>query len=292
MTSTPAHRHSALIALTLGALICLPLHAQTSTTPPRTIIVIDPAHGGPDTGSQLTDDLQEKEVTLALAARLRTTLTASGFTVLTTRDTDPTAPLPADQRASVANHAHALACIVLHATTSGSGIHLATSTLSAAQDSDIPTVLPWDTAQAAYLPQSLRLANQLGVTLITAKLPTLLGRTSVRPIDNLTCPALTLEVAPLPSTDTTTSSDPTPVSDPDYQQRIAQAVTTALSAFRSNSNPTPASPAKPPTKTRPPVTPAAKPGTKPAVAPAPATKPAAKPAPVLPATPAPNGAVR
>ena len=267
MTSNPAHHNPSRIALTLGALAlgalaCSPLHTQTRPTPPRAIIVLDPAHGGPDLGSQLTDDLQEKNVTLALSARLRTTLTASGFTVLTTRDDDPTALLPTDQRASVANHAHALACIVLHATTSGSGIHLATSTLPPAQDDDTPAVIPWDTAQAHYLPQSLLLANQLGVTLINAKLPTLLGRTSVRPIDNLTCPALTLEVAPLPSPDPNSADDPTPASDPGYQQRIAQAVATALTAFRSHPEPGPgpASPAKAtPKAPRKPTTPTTKP---------------------------------
>jgi N-acetylmuramoyl-L-alanine amidase len=97
----------------------------------RKLIVLDPAHGGIDSGSQISDSTVEKDVTLALAYRLRSLLTARGFSVVMTRDADgPTEPgaaggaLTLDDRAGIANHAHAVACLVIHATGSGTGVHV------------------------------------------------------------------------------------------------------------------------------------------------------------------------
>ena len=38
-----------------------------SAAPKKHIIVIDPAHGGQDTGIKLTDKVAEKDITLAVA---------------------------------------------------------------------------------------------------------------------------------------------------------------------------------------------------------------------------------
>ncbi len=90
--------------------------------------------------------------------------------------------------------------------------------------------IPWDTAQTDSIPQSLRLANEIGTALARARLPVHLSRASVRPIDSLTCPAVAIEIAPL-------LSGPTPVSDPVYQQRVAEAVSTALLFWRAHADP-------------------------------------------------------
>lgn len=256
----------AATTLILGTIPCLSVLSQTrSPSFNRNVIVLDPAHGGTDTGAHLADDLNEKEVTLTFAATLRTLLGQAGFTVVATRDADPpdTAPLTIDQRASTANHARALACILIHATVSGSGVHIATSTLPEDSPDDTSTLIPWNTAQAAYIPQSRRLANQIGFSLVHTQIPTLLGRSSVSPLDNLTCPAISLEVAPL----IVHGSDNTPVTDTDYQQHIAQAITSALISWRTQADPNAA-------KTQ---TPAPKPIPKPKTTPAPSTTPA-KPA--------------
>ena len=122
-----------LLAAALAALSATTTYAQ-STTPPlnRNVVVLDPAHGGTDNGAAITSNLLEKQFTLAFTTRLKTLLTNAGFTVVTTRDADPTAatPLTPDQRAGTANHVRALACILIHATPSGSGAHLFTSTLT------------------------------------------------------------------------------------------------------------------------------------------------------------------
>lgn len=219
----------------------------------RNLVVLDPAHGGQDVGATLGDKILEKDVTLAIVARLRAAMTAAGFTVVATRDADSATPLTSDQRAEIANRAHALACLVIHATASGSGVHLYTSALQppdadegAGSPSTSPTAfvpVPWDMAQAGSVSQSLRLVSDLSAALGKANLPVVAGREPVRPLDNMECPAVAIELAPLPAA----GSVPTPVTDGNYQQRIAGTLTTALQAWRdqmSSSGPNAAATAK------------------------------------------------
>ena len=72
----------------------------------RNLVVLDPAHGGPDGGATLAGSAAEKDVTLALASRLRAALGAAGFTILSTRDSDPATVLTTDQRADIVNRTH------------------------------------------------------------------------------------------------------------------------------------------------------------------------------------------
>ena len=220
-----------IAALLLALLTSPAVRAQQPTSQPRTLILLDPAHGGPDPGAHLPNGATEKDLTLAFAASLRTLLTANGFTIISTRDSDPAVPFPTDQRAEIANHARPAACLILHATASGSGVHIAVSSLpSPSEDLPAHAPIPWKTAQTAALPQSLSLANDLGLALLHAKLPFALLRGSIRPLDNLLCPAVAIEIAPLARPD----ADPTPVTDAGYQQRIAQSISSALTSWRSH----------------------------------------------------------
>ena len=56
-------------------------------------IVIDPGHGGKDPGALGTRTLQEKGIVLSISEKLREVLTAKGYTVLMTRDTNRFIPL-------------------------------------------------------------------------------------------------------------------------------------------------------------------------------------------------------
>jgi N-acetylmuramoyl-L-alanine amidase len=238
----------AATTLVLGIITCLPTQSQTAPQPqpqtqpqsqpqappqpqprptPRTLILLDPAHGGPDPGAHLPNNILEKDITLTLANRLRAALAPTGFAVITTRDADPATPLTTDQRADLANHAHPAACLILHATSSGSGVHIITSSLPPIEET--PRIIPWDNAQSTAIPQSLTLANELGAALLHAKLPVLLTHASVRPLDNLTCPAVAIEIAPL----TNPGSDPTPVTNSTYQQHVADAIAAALTSWRT-----------------------------------------------------------
>jgi len=203
--------------------ILLPLALAAQQPLPRSVIFLDPAHGGPDTGAHLPNNLLEKDLILA----------SNGFTMVSTREIDPTVTFTTDQRAEIANRAHPIACLIVHATDSGSGVHVVTSALAPDNFEELHAPIPWNTAQAASVSQSLSLANEIGLALQHAKLPVILTRASVRPLDNVTCPAVAIEIAPLAPA----GSDPTPISDAAYQQNIAQALVAALVSWRNHANP-------------------------------------------------------
>jgi len=192
----------------------------------RMVVLLDPGHGGIDSGSRISDSTVEKDVTLAFAFRLRSLLSARGFTVVMTREADnPPEPdatgtaLTLDNRAGIANHARAAACFLLHATGSGTGVHLYHSELDAA--AGVSPVEPWLTAQAAWVPQSQELEKQIATALTRAGVALVTNSASVRPLDSLSCPAMVVELAPQ-------GDDPDSINDGDYQQRVAQAVAGAL----------------------------------------------------------------
>lgn len=185
-------------------------------------MVIDAAHGGNDGGARLGDRLLEKDLVLALSVRLRSMLSARGVPVVTTREYD--AALPAVNRADIANHAAAAACLTLHATSSGTGIHLFTSSLT-----PIPLTrfLPWDTAQGAYTESSLKLASEIDAAIQRAEIPVTLGRVAIEPLDSFACPAVAIELAPL------AGRSVTPITDSDYQSRVVSAIAAAVEQWRS-----------------------------------------------------------
>jgi N-acetylmuramoyl-L-alanine amidase len=210
-----------------------PVSAQSPSSPepgapaiahaaPRFAVVIDAAHGGADSGARLSDHLLEKDLTLSLSVRLRSMLGAHGIPVVTTRESD--GAISALNRAETANHAGAAACITLHATTSGSGVHLFTASLT-----QIPMTrfLPWETAQGAYAEQSLRLSSEIDSAMTHAEIPVTLGRTALQPLDNFTCPAVVVELSPLNN-----SGRVTPLSDSGYQDRIVAAMAAAVEQWQ------------------------------------------------------------
>jgi N-acetylmuramoyl-L-alanine amidase len=195
----------------------------SATVQPQFLIVLDAAHGGTDAGAHLGAHLDEKDLVLSLSIRLRSMLSARGVSMVTTRESDLT--LPAPKRAALANAHKPTACLILHASDSGSGIHLFTSSLPPAQPT---TFLPWDQAQAAYLPQSLRWAGEINTAMTHAGVPVTLGRTAMQPLDNMTCPAAAVEIAPLTKDGAITAA----LTDPDYQSRILAGLAAAVEAWR------------------------------------------------------------
>ncbi len=80
-------------------------------------IVIDPGHGGDEPGARAAQGAAEKEVTLAVARRLKGAIEGRlGSRVILTRDGDQTVGL--DERAAVANNNKADLFISLHANAS------------------------------------------------------------------------------------------------------------------------------------------------------------------------------
>jgi N-acetylmuramoyl-L-alanine amidase len=203
---------------------------------PRTVILLDAAHGGTDPGADLGNKVAEKDVTLALATRARAALAAQGFTVLMTRDAATPGVLTADQRAETANRSHALACLSFHATNSGSGVHIYTSALQpppGASDTSVP--IRWETAQEAFVPQSTQLASRLKTAIAGAGVPVDVRAATVPPIDSVMCPAVALEFGPLGPAGTAFKG----ADDPGYQDILVRALTAALAKWRTDTTPPP-----------------------------------------------------
>jgi len=193
---------------------------------PRFLVVLDAAHGGDDTGARISDRLLEKDITLSLSIRLRSMLSAHGIGVISTRDFD--ANLSATSRAEAANRMPAAACILIHATATGSGVHLYTSSLA---PTPVTRFMPWQTAQSGYVTQSLKLSSEIDSAFAHAEIPVTLGRTSLQPMDSFTCPAVAVEVAPLTAGSTTKAA---PLSDTAYQRSILDALTAAIDEWRND----------------------------------------------------------
>jgi N-acetylmuramoyl-L-alanine amidase len=211
---------AALLAVMAGSVAA----AQTSPAAQRFVVVLDAAHGGDDAGAHLGNQ-PEKAYTLALSVRLRSLLTARGFAVVTTRESDEA--IEPDRRAEIANHAAPQACLSLHASLSGSGVHLFVSSLAPVEPKPF---VPWKTAQAAWVSKSLTLAGTLDSALSHATVPVTLGRTALPAVESMTCPAVAVEIAPNRSSG---AQGPSGFDDPQYQTRVVEALAAALVEWRA-----------------------------------------------------------
>jgi len=216
----------AILVLAGTIALALPAAAQAPPAPmPRFVVVLDAAHGGDDAGGRLASGQMEKNATLALSVRLRSLLAARGITVITTRESDAT--LDPDRRAAIANHARAAACLSLHATESGSGIHLFTSSLAPAP---VTRFVAWKTAQAPWVERSMALSGALNSALLHDNVNVTLSRTALIGVDSMTCPAVAIEIAPERGPDGKVTAEP---DDADYQARVAATLATAILEWRA-----------------------------------------------------------
>jgi len=198
--------------------------ASARAPAPRFVVVLDAAHGGDDSGGRLQGDQLEKNFTLAFSVRLRSLLAARGIQVVTTREQDVT--VDTDRRAAIANHSDAQACLSLHASQSGQGVHLYVSSLAPAEPSQF---LAWKTAQAAWITRSVTLAGMLNGALTHGGLTVLDGRVGLPGLDSMTCPAVAVEIAP----EGANSKNSDGLADPDYQARVAGALAAGLLQWRT-----------------------------------------------------------
>ncbi len=151
-------------------------------------IVLDPGHGGAETGAISPSGVAEKELTLVLARDLKARLEGSlGVSVVLTRNDD--ASLPHETRTAIANQNQADLFISLHLNSSiGSGAHGAETYFLSTEPTDVraaraaesenttitePAVpegttgleardlqlILWDLAQTHHLAESQRFAN-------------------------------------------------------------------------------------------------------------------------------------
>jgi N-acetylmuramoyl-L-alanine amidase len=211
-----------------GALAAAQAPPAPSSHQARFVVVLDAAHGGDDTGGRLENNQPEKAFTLALSVRLRSLLAARGIAVVTTRESDTS--VEPNRRAEIANRSQAQACLLLHATESGSGVHLFASSLAPASPAHF---IAWKTAQAGWVTRSLALAGVLNSALSHAGMGVVLGRTSLAAMDSMSCPAVAVEIAPERNADKKITAG---LADPVYQARVATALAAALLDWRSEAH--------------------------------------------------------
>jgi N-acetylmuramoyl-L-alanine amidase len=176
-----------------------PLPEMSGAEDVRTIVV-DPGHGGDDTGAVGPGGSEEKAVTLAVARRLKAAIEARlGLRVLLTRDGDQTVRI--DERASLANNNKADLFLSLHAnasvrpTVAGAEVFALSleeygaeaQRLASAGAARLPVVgggtraidmIPWEMAQALHIDRSNVWARFV-VDALRERVP-MSGRTLVR----------------------------------------------------------------------------------------------------------------
>ena len=91
-----------------------PANGRAKNADRRPLIMLDPGHGGPDTGAVGLNNISEKDVVMAFARDLKALLESRGqFRVMMTRDTDVFVPL--DERVRISRHNNASLFVSIHA---------------------------------------------------------------------------------------------------------------------------------------------------------------------------------
>ncbi len=226
-----------------------PLSAQTSPTaapespqapaPAGPVIVLDPAHGGTDTGAR-GETAVEKDVALQIARTVRTGLERQGYRVVMTRNDDSNPSY--DDRAAVANAYREVIFISLHVASTGApgtvrayytqfaapvAAETATSTANLkAPNPPAPRLLIWEEAQRPYLDASHRLADliQGELTQAFSGSPPVSTGVPVRVLRSVTAPAVAVEISSV--------STPTPELLTASAAPLAETIARAIAAFR------------------------------------------------------------
>ncbi|HXZ19051.1 MAG TPA: N-acetylmuramoyl-L-alanine amidase [Candidatus Acidoferrales bacterium] len=153
---------------------------EPPAAPPPITVILDPAHGGPDSGAHgdLSEEgAAEKDLVLAIALGMRRELERQGIRVILTRQND--AAVSINDRAAVANALGAGYFVSLHVGSTGEANTAQTYSFGTPHGSAPPAFVPrpagieavrWDDAQAGYAIASRRLAELLQVEL-AQKLP-------------------------------------------------------------------------------------------------------------------------
>jgi N-acetylmuramoyl-L-alanine amidase len=181
---------------------------QTATTPysdsqlPRpglNIVVLDPAHGGTDTGARGTGGIRESEIVLQFALQVRRALEAQGFQVIQTRMANENPSF--DDRSAMANAQVGAVFVSLHVSSAG-----LPGTVHVYVNSDLPPssggreaggLIPWDRAQAPFLALSHKLGDfvQGNLALRFKGSPGNAQTAAIRQLRTTAAPAIAVEIS-------------------------------------------------------------------------------------------------
>jgi len=238
---------------------------QTQTVPPtllpspmatKKVIVIDPGHGGTETGAKGPGGTLEKDVTISIARKLKGMIESTGTRAILTRDGDQVVPL--DDRTSRANNNKANLFISIHAnaTIRGKARGAETYFLSTqatddesrniaavennaigldqapAVQEDLKLIL-WDMAQTEYLTESSQLAEMIQQELNKELNISNRGikQAPFRVLTGATMPAVLVEVGFINN-----AEEEKLMANSEYQAKIATAIFRSIQKFE-NRNP-------------------------------------------------------
>jgi N-acetylmuramoyl-L-alanine amidase len=213
--------------------------------------VLDPGHGGEDVGVRVEGGVEEKQLTLDLARRVRQRLEMRlGLRVILTRDDDRAAGL--DERAAAANNSKADLFLSLHAnaafapTMAGAEVfHLRldqegeTARKDAAEGVTLPVlgggrrtieIVRWELAQAAHVESSAVFAALLEEELRrrVPMSPRAMQEGPMRVLTGANMPAALVEVAYL-----TNPEQAAQAGSEEFKNAVAEALYDAIVRFRT-----------------------------------------------------------
>jgi N-acetylmuramoyl-L-alanine amidase len=224
---------------------------------PAITIVLDPGHGGGETGAVGPGGLQEKEVTLQIARRLAAAIPkVVASRVVLTRDSDSAISL--DDRTSLANHEKANLFLSLHANSSrATGAHGSETYYLSLETSDrlseevahrenqaplgalnsglgTPVANPdldfilWDLAQSAHINESSRLAEAIQTQLNVVSKTENRGikQAPFRVLSGAAMPAVLVEVGFISHPE-----EEKQLRSPAFQESVADAIAKAVGDF-------------------------------------------------------------
>jgi N-acetylmuramoyl-L-alanine amidase len=204
------------------------------------VVVIDPGHGGNDTGAQGPAGTQEKTVTLNLARSIADQLKTSCRVVMTRSDDYR---LDISERTSVANQAKADIFISLHAgssfigSISGTTVYFYQQFIESALTAEAKTRKPladsnmpvsWDQIQMKYRITSEKLAKYIQNQLNGVRRPpdTKIQGAPLLVLEGADMPAVVIEIGNLSN-----SNDEKALGDPGFLADIARAIAKGVDAF-------------------------------------------------------------
>lgn len=200
-----------------------PESTQQPPPPSGPVIVLDPAHGGTDTGARGETEV-EKDVVLHVARSVRAELERRGYRVVLTRNDDSNPSY--DDRAALANAYRDAIFVSLHVASTGAAgtvrtyytqfsepaasAPVAPAAIAKTPNPVPPRLLQWEEAQRPYLNASHRLADLIQGELAQAfsGSPGAATAVPVRALRSVTSPAVAIEISSVstPTPDLLTAS--------------------------------------------------------------------------------------
>ncbi len=208
------------------------------------VVVIDPGHGGTDTGARGTT-LVEKDVVLQVAKILRAELERMGYRVVMTRNDDSNPSY--EDRAALANAYRDAIFVSLHVSSTGATGNTRAyfyqfpvpfqatdaSLSSEPAKQSFRTAIPWEEAQRPFADQSRRLANLVQIELAHRfpQSPNAPTPAAVRNLRSVAAPAVAVEISSVSVSD--------PIALTSLSGLLAASVARGIAAFRSATPPIP-----------------------------------------------------